>query len=201
MPEVGALALYAGYLDALPTRAHHPDGTFPRAAVAALATAAPLVLPDGDAVPWTGPWWAARALRMGRRSAAAARLAGADREALAWASLLLPVGAMLGARTVAALGGQTLWQGAPGAFRAAVFAGRLEGVPVRARGLLLRVAEGLDEADPLSRRLARPALALVAAMTIEDLAFLAAPVALVPAHPLARRLLARYRGRIARAAP
>ncbi|MCL6595006.1 MAG: hypothetical protein K6V73_02185 [Firmicutes bacterium] len=194
----GAAAAYAAYLDTLPVRPHHGDGAFPRPAAAALAHA--LASGEGGPAggsgpPWSGAWWTQRALVLGAAALAAAPSAPARRRDIAWAALLLPVGALLGTRLLAAMGGVELWRDAPAALRAAVFSGRLEGVPGPARSLLLRLGgEGEGEARRL--RLARPLLALAAAAHACDLALLLAPAWRRPADPLVNALLVRYRGRI-----
>jgi hypothetical protein len=195
-----AAAAYAAYLDTLPTRPHHGDGAFPRQAATVLAHA--LAAGEGGPAgaggpPWSGAWWTERTWVLGAAALAAAPLSPALRRDTAWAALLLPVGALLGARLLAAMGGVELWRDAPAALRAAVFTGRLEGVPAPARSLLLRLGgEGEREARRL--RLARPLLALAAAAHACDLALLLAPAWRRPADPLVNALLLRYRGRIER---
>lgn len=189
--------VYAAYLETLPTRPNHGDGTFPRAAVAALVRHS---LEPGTTLPGalptcSGLWWVDCAVCLGRR-AAVARLAGRRREEAAWAALLLPVGALLGPRLEGAMGGAEIWRGAPSALRAAAFAGRLEGVAPGARGILARLGGADAVYDARQGRFGRAVLSLGAAAESLGLGSHVWEGAVRPAHPVALALSVRYRGRM-----
>jgi hypothetical protein len=183
-----AVALYEAYLDSLPVRRTHGDRAFPHEAISQLASALQGPVPWRSAHPAAAEacalsWTAARLCPW--------RPMG---EALAWAGLMWPVGRLLGPALLASLGGVALWAEAPASHRAAVFAGRLPGVPARARGILLRVEERWDGTGPLGlagRRVGIGALCLAAAARAVAPAWLHPREEAGPLSPLEGRLLRR----------
>jgi hypothetical protein len=204
-------AVYADYLETLMVRPHHGDRAFPLAAATTLVGAlcgaecprqaaaelgAALGAAARDAVRG-GAWWTDRALAMAAGALVAVpRLEREAREATVWAALLLPMGALLGPRLQRVLGGAELWQGAAGALKAAAFAGRLDGVPARARSLLVRLGGVGSRGDTRALRLGRAAVALAAAAAANGLASELGAQWREGLDPLAARLAVRYRGRM-----
>lgn len=190
--------VYGAYLETLTSRPHHGDRVFPRAAAAALAARAA----DGATVgevsggPGTGWWWAGRAVDLAALAVTACAFDRRLRRDMAWAAIVLPVGAFLGPALLRVLGGTELWSESPAALRAAAFGARLDGVPARSLGLLARLGGEGDRADPTSRRLARASLALAQAAVAVGLERQVAASVLLPADPVARALALRYGGRI-----
>lgn len=189
---------YGAYLESLTTRPNHGDRVFPRAAAAALAARAA----DGGMVgevpggPGTGSWWAGRAVALAALAVAACAFDRRLRRDMAWAAIVLPVGAFLGPKLLGVLGGPELWSESPAALRAAAFGARLDGVPARSLGLLARLGGEGDRSDPTSRRLARASLALGQACAAVGLERQVAASVLRPADPVARALALRYGERI-----
>lgn len=154
-----ALLAYGAYLASLRIRRHHGDHVFPRAAVRTLTegaregemragAAADLlagpVRREADAA------WRAACLALRAAGVQAGDLPRpVDGTLLAWAALLLPVGTHLGPALVEALGGADLWAGSPPCHLAAVFLGRLDGVPAGVREVLLSLEEREDGSGPL----------------------------------------------------
>ncbi len=204
-PEAPPAVAYARYLETLSTRPHHGERAFPRRAVtslveAVLAGEGASAGDDRGPVP-DGASLVARATVAAALSLGAVALAPALRRDLAWAALLLPVGAMLGPALLDVLGGTALWQGASPALRVAAFGARLDGVPVRARSILLRLGGEGGRDDPTTRRLLRPTLALAQGASMAGLSALVAADALRPDAGVARALALRYGERVrARAA-
>ncbi len=197
-PGAPPAVLYAAYLESLMTRRNHGDRVFPRAAAGALvaSAAAGSVAGEAGGAPATGAWWLARALAIAGLAAGAAAFDTRLRRDMAWAAVVLPVGAFLGPGLLRSLGGPELWAGTAPALRAAAFGARLDGVPGRALGLLARLGGEGDADDPMSRRLARPCLALAQAAAAVGLGAAVATAVTAPDEAVARALALRYGERI-----
>ena len=196
--EAPPAVVYGRYLESLASRPNHGERAFPRAAATRLASEAAEGAPvaAGAGEPGSGSAYVARALRMATLAAAAAPFDRRLRQDMAWAAVVLPVGALLGPALLRVLGGADLWVDCPAALRAAAFGARLDGVPTRALGLLARLGGEGERADPTSRRLARSVLALAQAAVQADLGRLVAASAVKPADEVARALALRYGERI-----
>lgn len=168
-----AVARYDAYLASLGTRPHHGDRVFPRSDVRMLVQASQTSTPGPGEDAWTHSESAAlRAFALACEVTAVVTDAGRqnggtpsgdpdpasdpdpgatriDRVGLAWACLLLPLGTALGPKLLDAMGGRDVWAGARPCHVGATFSGRLDGVPARARQILLCLEERENGTGPL----------------------------------------------------